>query len=87
MSTLQFISVNVNEKHLLMCLSSVLYVLGTNSPKVPWTAQQVFFFSSSSLPFAGSPPDTCLQYHTGLMGRIETFNYQATGDNHLNNQQ
>jgi len=34
----------------------------------------------------GAPPDTCLQYHTGLTGRITTFNYNAAGDNHLNNQ-
>ncbi len=34
------------------------------------------------------PRDTsCLQYLTGLTGRIESFNFRATADNHLNNQQ
>ena len=32
------------------------------------------------------PPDCCLQYNTGLTGRITTFNYAATGDNHLASQ-
>ena len=29
----------------------------------------------------------CLQYHTGCTGRIQTFNYGNSNDNHLNNQQ
>ena len=29
----------------------------------------------------------CLQYHTGCVGRIETFNFGNQNDNHLNNQQ
>ena len=33
-----------------------------------------------------SPPDGCLQYHTGLTGRIESFNYNAMNENHLDNQ-
>ncbi len=38
--------------------------------------------------FALRPRDTsCLQFHTGLTGRIETFNFNANNDNHLNNQQ
>jgi hypothetical protein len=36
--------------------------------------------------FGFRPPDTCLQYLTGLTGRITTFNYASTTDNHLNNQ-
>ncbi len=32
------------------------------------------------------PPTDCLQYHTGTQGRIETFNFRAMNDNHLNNQ-
>jgi len=34
-----------------------------------------------------NPPYGCLQYHTGHTGRIMTFNFAATTDNHLNNQQ
>ena len=30
-----------------------------------------------------SAPDGCLQYHTGLTGRLTTFNFLPTGDNHL----
>ena len=38
--------------------------------------------------FPSSPRDeSCLQFLTGLAGRIETFNFDALGDNHLNNQQ
>ncbi|XP_059083097.1 uncharacterized protein LOC131880461 [Tigriopus californicus] len=33
------------------------------------------------------PPEGCLQYHTGLTGRMETFNYQDDNDNHLANQE
>ncbi len=33
------------------------------------------------------PPGTCLQYHTGLTGRIETFNFNEGNGLHLNNQQ
>ncbi len=34
-----------------------------------------------------SPRDrSCLQYRTGITGRVESFNFQATGDNHLNDQ-
>eukprot|EP00095_Tigriopus_kingsejongensis_P004177 maker-scaffold47_size466558-snap-gene-0.18 protein:Tk04177 transcript:maker-scaffold47_size466558-snap-gene-0.18-mRNA-1 annotation:"hypothetical protein KGM_18655" len=29
----------------------------------------------------------CLQYHTGLTGRLTTFNFLPTNDNHLANQQ
>ncbi len=32
------------------------------------------------------PPNTCLQYLEGTTGRIETFNYQNAGENHLANQ-
>ena len=33
-----------------------------------------------------SPPNGCLQYHTGLTGRFSTFNFMAGLDqNHLNN--
>ena len=34
-----------------------------------------------------SAPSGCLQFETGLTGRIETFNFSPTADNHLNNQQ
>ncbi len=30
---------------------------------------------------------SCLQFMTGLTGRIESFNFDEVGDNHLNNQQ
>ena len=33
-----------------------------------------------------APQGTCLQYHTTLTGRITTFNFAATNDNHLNSQ-
>ena len=34
------------------------------------------------------PYDTgCLQYHTGITGRFETFNYPATSESHLPSQQ
>jgi len=33
-----------------------------------------------------SPPDGCLQWHTGLTGRFTTFNFLDTADNHLPNQ-
>ena len=34
------------------------------------------------------PTDSsCLQYLTGYTGRIQTFNYANTADNHLNEQQ
>ncbi len=36
--------------------------------------------------FFSRPPNTCLQYQTGLTGRIETFNFANTNENHLNNQ-
>ena len=31
-----------------------------------------------------APPSTCLQYHTTITGRIETFNYAVSNDNHIN---
>eukprot|EP00095_Tigriopus_kingsejongensis_P003142 maker-scaffold662_size116868-snap-gene-0.12 protein:Tk03142 transcript:maker-scaffold662_size116868-snap-gene-0.12-mRNA-1 annotation:"hypothetical protein DAPPUDRAFT_311633" len=34
-----------------------------------------------------TPPDGCLQYHTELDGRLTTFNFIPTNDNHLANQQ
>ncbi len=33
------------------------------------------------------PPNGCLQYHTGLTGRITTFNFTPAASNHLNNQE
>ena len=33
------------------------------------------------------PTDGCLQYHTGLTGRLTTFNFLPTNDNHLANQE
>ena len=35
-----------------------------------------------------SPPNGCLQYHTGIDGRFSTFNYGAAAaqDQHLRNQ-
>lgn len=33
-----------------------------------------------------APPSGCLQYHTGLTGRFQTFNYDATVVAHLSNQ-
>ncbi|TRY67159.1 hypothetical protein TCAL_15792 [Tigriopus californicus] len=34
-----------------------------------------------------TPPDGCLQYHTELDGRIQTFNYAPTDETHLPNQE
>ena len=34
-----------------------------------------------------TPPNGCLQYHTELDGRLTTFNFIPTNDNHLANQQ
>ena len=34
-----------------------------------------------------SPDNGCLQYHTGITGRFETFNYPATSESHLPSQQ
>merc|ERR1739844_116368 len=33
------------------------------------------------------PPTGCLQYHTGITGRFETFNYPATSESHLPSQE
>ena len=33
-----------------------------------------------------SPPNGCLQYHTGIDGRFTTFNYGGTTAQHLRNQ-
>ena len=32
------------------------------------------------------PPDDCLQWSTGITGRITTFNFLNSGGSHLNNQ-
>ena len=32
------------------------------------------------------PDPGCLQYHTGLTGRMTSFNFIPTSDNHLRNQ-
>ena len=32
------------------------------------------------------PDPGCLQYHTGLTGRLTSFNFLPTNDNHLSNQ-
>ncbi len=45
--------------------------------------------TSDRVPFTSffcSPPDGCLQYHTGLTGRFTTFNFDATSETHLQNQ-
>ena len=34
-----------------------------------------------------SPPDDCLQWTTGLTGRITTFNFLNSAGSHLNNQE
>ena len=48
----------------------------------------VFVGAGGTLAHNSRPRDTsCLQYLTGLTGRIESFNFRATADNHLNNQQ
>ena len=33
------------------------------------------------------PPSGCLQWHTGLIGKLTTFNFIPTNDNHLPNQE
>lgn len=37
--------------------------------------------------FVGSPPEGCLQYHTGLSGTFQTFNFPDATTSHLANQQ
>ena len=36
--------------------------------------------------FFSRPDPGCLQYHTGLTGRLTSFNFLPTTDNHLSNQ-
>ncbi len=67
--------------------SSVHSTIDTRTQKSRHPVSVFFFFSLSLMGQQNSPPETCLQYMTGLTGRIETFNFRSTTDNHLNNQE
>ena len=63
--------------------STVEFAFGTTSS----TSRQ-WDVKVAQIPCGASygPPDDCLQWSTGITGRITTFNFLNSGGSHLNNQ-
>ena len=51
-------------------------VIGPGSVQRRWRVRVTQYVRRAE----GAAPASCLQYHTGRLGDIESFNYPATGD-------
>jgi len=93
------VTVNSGQKIPVICGSNQgqhIYVSVGNKGSDSATAVMAFSGDSSSRQWemkvsqipCGSyaPPDGCLQWNTGLTGRLTTFNYAATSSSHLGSQ-